>query len=697
MKSTEQIVNLLNPILKSDKGSKLLLSKLSKDSGPEFKDILTSMDISESEKMGIISELLHRFESKKKINSTVNSSDILKAENSLSGNLKKHSTSELSSKGKAELLVQTKLLKTTTNGWQIKNLVMTEKTSLDVKNESISKNVSIKKAAGLNKFSGQKKQRSINVSKPTDLISRNNIKKDFTQRNGTDVITQANLTNLRVLDNGAETTEAIKKFGTQLKDAKNSSRAITNVGNESLSKSTAEKFTNPKSRPVINQETLNKIIDTSVEKALSKNVSGYEKQIEHNFDDMGGTSAKPNGVGNPQMISREMNESLKNNISSEKNIVLESMSENKIKGSSDPVDKRPKQTIGFNNRNIPDQSRNLSKRTGKDFSLRAPDKTTDLKDHGDPEVLRRIPNAKEISNKKTLDEKNVHIESTKRFQSEKEVVKESSFLISSKKLSNSQLISSAMPIHKSMKAFNSAGKRVNTVVAKARKVSRSKSVNGSERVQPNSPVMNVNLVQKSYNKQLEFSNFEKDYLNNSNIIGDKIGNGFELHERFENNLSKVRTTFFSNGVAFSADKMLNAHQMKLSIKMINNELANLQLRISPKGLGNIRIDIQQEGKALYTKFFVETAEVAGILQESLPELKEILAQQGLKMENTQISSKEDELRQYLSEKNNNEFKEKSDGKRSSLSLDYQTEIATELLAQRSAPLLSPYSTVEYLV
>ena len=114
-------------------------------------------------------------------------------------------------------------------------------------------------------------------------------------------------------------------------------------------------------------------------------------------------------------------------------------------------------------------------------------------------------------------------------------------------------------------------------------------------------------------------------------------------------------------------------------------------------MGNIRIDIQQEGKALYTKFFVETAEVAGILQESLPELKEILAQQGLKMENTQISSKEDELRQYLSEKNNNEFKEKSDGKRSSLSLDYQTEIATELLAQRSAPLLSPYSTVEYLV
>ena len=122
MKSTEQIVNLLNPILKSGKGSKHLLSKLSKETGPEFKDILTSLDISESEKMGIISELLHRFESKKKMNSTVNSSDILKAVNSLSGDLKKHSKSELSSEGKAELIVQPKLLKTTTNGWQIQKL-----------------------------------------------------------------------------------------------------------------------------------------------------------------------------------------------------------------------------------------------------------------------------------------------------------------------------------------------------------------------------------------------------------------------------------------------------------------------------------------------------------------------------------------------------------------------------------------------
>ncbi|MCH7525329.1 MAG: hypothetical protein IIC74_10095, partial [Bacteroidetes bacterium] len=88
------------------------------------------------------------------------------------------------------------------------------------------------------------------------------------------------------------TAEAIKKFGEQLKDAKNLSPAITNVGNESLTKSTAEKFTDPKSRQVINQEKLNKIINTSVEKALSKNVSGYEKQIKRNFDDNGENSAK---------------------------------------------------------------------------------------------------------------------------------------------------------------------------------------------------------------------------------------------------------------------------------------------------------------------------------------------------------------------------------------------------------------------
>ena len=697
MKSSGQIVNLLNPILKSGKGSKHLLSKLSKDTGPEFKDILTSLDISESEKMGIISELLHRFESKKKMNSTVNSSDILKAVNLLSGNLKKHSTSELSSEGSAKLIVQPKLLKTSINGRQIQNLVMTEKTSLDVKNKSVAKNVSTKKAVGLIKISGQKKQRSINVYKPADLISRNNIKKDFTQRNGTDVKTQADLTKFKIHNTGPVITDVNNKLGTQIKAAINSSPILTNVVEESESKSTIEKFTNPKSRPGIDQEKLNKIIDTSVEKALSKKVSGFGQRREHEFGDKVKSDTKPNGVGTSQIKARELNVKLKNNISSGKKIVLESMTENKIKGNSDPVEKRPEQSAGLNNRVIPDRSKVSSKRAGKEHSLKAADKTTILKDHNDPVVLRRIPNVKEMRNKNILNERNVGGVSTKSTQSEKEVVKDKSFIVNSKNRSNSHNIPNTIPINKGVKAFNSAGKRVNTVVPKTRKVSDSKSVNRSDRIQPNRSAMNLNTVQKSYNKQSEFSNFETEQLNNSNIIGEKIGSGFEFTERYENNLSKVKTTFFRNGVAFSADKMLNSHQMKLSIKMINDELANLQLRISPKGLGNIRIDIQQEGKALYTKFFVETAEVAGILQESLPELKEILAQQGLKMENTQISSKEDELRQNLSEKNSNEFKEKSDGKRSSLSLDYQTEIATELLAQRSAPLLSPYSTVEYLV
>ena len=93
---------------------------------------------------------------------------------------------------------------------------------------------------------------------------------------------------------------------------------------------------------------------------------------------------------------------------------------------------------------------------------------------------------------------------------------------------------------------------------------------------------------------------------------------------------------------------------------------------------------------------MENVEVAGLIKDILPELKETLTQQGLKMEDTQISSKEENLRQYFSQQKDNEFEEKSNGKRSGLLRDYHTEIAPELLAHKSVPILSPYSTVEYL-
>ena len=713
MKTTDQILNLLNPISKSGKSSKHLISKLSKGTGTDFKEILTSLDIGESEKSAIILELLKQVEGKKLLNNAVNKSDILDQEKLLSGKYKKYSTKELSSEGNASNIVKSKLLITKPNGRQIRNLVVNEKASGIIKSANLVQNISKEAVSGGSKINEQKKLSLVqNISKeavsggskineqkklsllnkntPSNSLLRENIKKDSTPRIETDEITKVNLNKLNVLDKGIVNSDVIKKFGAQIKAAQITTPVITNVIKESLSKSNTEQFTNLTPRPKIDPESLEKLITTSAEKALSKNVNVYRQKVEN---ELGKNAESKTNSETARIIAPVKNGTSKNNFSLGKNEVFESKSAYKIIGNSNPVAGRSEES---DNEVMTNRIKDFSKRTGKALSSDTTGKTTNSKVHNVSVILNRTPNIREIRNKNIINEKNIDTASIKANQTGKAVLNDNSFYVNGKNLPNSQYMPSTISINKSMRAFNSAGKRVNTVAVQARKVTGNKSVKSSKQIQSSSSVINLKMVQKTYNKQSELSNFEKEQLNISKFMIEKFGNGFESSERYDNNLVKLKTTFFSNGVALNTDKMFNTHQMKLSVKMINDELSKLQLRISPKGLGNIIIDIQKEGNALYTKFVAETAEVASLLRETLPELKETLALQGLKMEDTQISSKEDELRQYLSEKKDNEFEEKSNKKQSNLSQDYPTEIAPELLGQKSAHILSPYSTVEYL-
>ena len=690
MQTTDQILNLLNPISKSGKGSKHLISKLSKGSRTDFKDILTSLDISESKKSTLIMDLLSQFEGKKLLKTSVNKSDIINEVKMLSGKYKKYSTEELSSQGNESHIVKSKLRMTKTNGSQIRNLVVKEKVSGEVKDAHLTQNVSKEVVFGLNKINGQKKPSLLNkingqkkpsllnkINSPNSLLKKN-IKKDFIPRNETPEITKVNSNKLNVLDKGIVNTYAIKKFGAQIKAAQITSPVIT------------KKLTGLATRPKIDQESLKNLITKSAEKALSKSVIDYPKRIGNEFSKKAESETSSNTV---QIIAPAKNGNSKNNFSLGNIEIFTSKSEHEIIGKSNPVGVRSEDS---DNKELTNSVKDFSKKAGKVLSSDTTGKTTNSKVHNESVILNRTPKAIAIRNKNNLTDKYVDTASIKVNQTEKAVLNDNSFFVNSKNLSNSQHMPGTISINKSMRAFNSAGKRANTVAVRTRKVSANKSVKSSERNQSSSSAMNLKMIEKSYAKQSELSSFEKEQLNISKIMIEKSGNGFESSERYDNNLAKLKTTFLSNGVTLSTDKMLKTHQMKLSVKTINDELSKLQLRISPKGLGNIKIDIQKEGNAIYTKFVVETAEVASLLRETLPELKETLAQQGLKMEDTQISSKEDELRQYLSEKKDNEFEEKSNSKRSSLMHDYQTGIAPELLGQKSARILSPYSTVEYL-
>ena len=168
MKTTEQILNLINPISKSGKGSKHLISKLSKGAGKDFKEILTSLDISDNEKSAIIFELLKQFDGKKILNLSVTKSEILEAAKSLSGKYTKHSSKELSSEGNSNHIVKPKLLNTTTNGRQIRNLAVSEKVSSNVKSVDFTQNVSNEILSGNGKINEQEKKSILNGIIPSN-------------------------------------------------------------------------------------------------------------------------------------------------------------------------------------------------------------------------------------------------------------------------------------------------------------------------------------------------------------------------------------------------------------------------------------------------------------------------------------------------------------------------------------------------
>lgn len=687
MNTTQQILNLLNPVLKSGKGSKQLLSKLSNNTEIDFKDILTSLDISENEKSAIIFELLNQVEGKKSVNFPVNKSEILEVVNFLSGKIKNHSLKELTSKeltseGKSTTVVNSKLLNTATGGKQVQNLVVNEKESGNNKSVKSVQNASNATVPVISKTNGRKEQSFLNGIKLSNSSPLENFKKDLTLKNDKREITKVHTRNLNVLDKSVETVNVIKKFSAQIKTAQNSTPVTSNV----LKKLG---FTNTTENPLvlntgskIGQNLFNNLITASAEKALLSNVIDFDPKVK--------SKTNLNNVRNLKIKDSE--KIVKSNIitGSGENKVFENKSELKISANPIPVESRPEESVKLDNVKTPIRIKDISKNTEKELSMGASGKVMKPKVFSDSDI-------KYIPKKDILEGKNVDRVSSLKDQIEKAVFNNTSHIVNDKNLQFSPYLQSPMSVKNSIKAFNSAGKRVNTVATKSNKVSAKKSENSSKQIQPNSSVIDLKVVQKNYSVQSDFSNFEKDFLNISNISGEKIMSGIESSEHYENNLVKLKTTFLSNGVTLSDDKMLNTRQMKISIKTINDELSKLQLRISPKGLGNITIDIQKEGNALYTKFVVETVEVAGLIKDILPELKETLTQQGLKMEDTQISSKDENLRHYLSQQKNNEFEEKSNGKRSSLSSDYHTEIAPELLANKPVRNLSPYSTVEYLV
>lgn len=236
---------------------------------------------------------------------------------------------------------------------------------------------------------------------------------------------------------------------------------------------------------------------------------------------------------------------------------------------------------------------------------------------------------------------------------------------------------------------NSKQRNENEIIPKVKgriKLSRKPSVKGNvvinKSLKSNSAKPNVNNFGEEINKLLS--------LENKNEIQESF-----LAQTEVKPVSKFSTKVMMNGLPVHQSALSNDNPMKFSIKVINEELTKLQLKISPKSLGNITINLTREGGNISTHFIVESAEVRQMMQQAMPELRENLSQSGINLENTTIMTKDEELaRQFL----NRDEQNKNDGDRSGLDSDNDmiSDIPLELLNNRPVQIRSPYSTVEYI-
>ena len=255
---------------------------------------------------------------------------------------------------------------------------------------------------------------------------------------------------------------------------------------------------------------------------------------------------------------------------------------------------------------------------------------------------------------------------------------------------------SAISINRQLSDFQSTGKRLNTKFrVKGEPVSKSGSKR-KVRLKQSSPI-NQKVLQNSYIARNEAPHSAEGKSILINVENNSVTSPPFDSEMREFSLPKLSTTFTKNGVSITHQNLPESDLMKFSIKALNEELNKIQLRFSPKGLGNITIDIHQTGKSLYAKIYVESAEVMRILQDSLPELKENLSQQGINLEEANISARKDEGHHHRSHINEERFREDRQDKKSTSDQTPEIEVPLEVLGRNQVRATSPYSTVEYLV
>ncbi len=207
----------------------------------------------------------------------------------------------------------------------------------------------------------------------------------------------------------------------------------------------------------------------------------------------------------------------------------------------------------------------------------------------------------------------------------------------------------------------------------------------SKRIAKNTQRISVSQISNSNNpkEQITINQINSDSgklvnsesnLNNLSSNNENDSNSFQFSREFQNtsNQNNIGKNSLPQGAAAKGglfDEQLKEIINKSRMVVKDEKNASMSLKLNPKNLGKVNINLGLENGQLSGKFLVDSQEAKNTLLESLETLKEHLSQNGISIGEFQVNVREQ--KHFFSNTNENEITHLNSKKDNNISISNQ--------------------------
>ncbi|MCT4584022.1 MAG: flagellar hook-length control protein FliK [Peptostreptococcaceae bacterium] len=158
----------------------------------------------------------------------------------------------------------------------------------------------------------------------------------------------------------------------------------------------------------------------------------------------------------------------------------------------------------------------------------------------------------------------------------------------------------------------------------------------------------ANITNKDMNITNNISNLVKDGIENSMAEFEDLD--FEQGDSKEDSTTNLSSSIkFSSNVSKMGNAKVNSNFENMLLKQVTDEIklnvkkdiSTLEMKLEPETLGKVTLRIALEKGALNIKVLAEDDKVKETLENNIEELKSVLEEQGLSVENLEVSVNDD--------------------------------------------------------